>query len=228
MTKEEIALQEKKKAATASLQWVKDGMVVGLGTGSTAFHMVEALGARVKRGLKIVGVPSSNATEALAKSQGIPLTTLEKVKQLDLTIDGADEFNSTFQLIKGGGGALLREKILAHNSNLNVIIADSSKQVVRLGKFKLPLETIPFATNSIISELDALELKPTLRQNKGKVFTTDEGNYIVDISVFDVDDLTALSSRLINIPGIVETGLFLSTTDIILVGKGDKVNILKK
>ncbi|MEL6304356.1 MAG: ribose-5-phosphate isomerase RpiA [Bacteroidota bacterium] len=225
---EEIAIREKKIAATASLQWVKDGMTVGLGTGSTASHMVEALGIMVKQGLKIVGVPSSDATEALAKTLGIPLTTLEDVKQLDLTIDGADEFDANFQLIKGGGGALLREKILAHNSKLNVIIADSSKQVTRLGKFKLPLETIPFATNSIISELDGLQLKPILRQNQGKVFTTDEGNYIVDINVFDVDDLAALSSRLINIPGIVETGLFLSTTDVILVGKADKVNILKK
>ncbi|MEL6975175.1 MAG: ribose-5-phosphate isomerase RpiA [Bacteroidota bacterium] len=225
---EEIAIREKKIAATASLQWVKDGMTVGLGTGSTASHMVDALGIMVKQGLKIVGVPSSDATEALAKTLGIPLTTLEDVKQLDLTIDGADEFDANFQLIKGGGGALLREKILAHNSKLNVIITDSSKQVTRLGKFKLPLETIPFATNSIISELDRLQLKPILRQNQGKVFTTDEGNYIVDINVFDVDDLAALSSRLINIPGIVETGLFLSTTDVILVGKADKVNILKK
>lgn len=224
----EIAIQEKKNAAIASLDWIQDGMVVGLGTGSTASHMVVALGALVRKGLKIVGVPSSEATAVLAQQEGIPLTTLEKVKQLDLTIDGADEFNADFELIKGGGGALLREKILAYNSTQNIIIADSGKQVERLGQFKLPVETIPLATNSILDQLDRMQLNPVLRQKDGNLFRTDEGNYIVDLDVFEIDDLAALNHQLITIPGVVETGLFLSTTDIIVVGKGDAVNIFEK
>ncbi|KKL41722.1 hypothetical protein LCGC14_2367470, partial [marine sediment metagenome] len=143
-------------------------------------------------------------------------------------IDGADEFDGKLQLIKGGGGALLREKIVAYNSKFNIVISDASKQVERLGKFKLPLETIPFATKNIMTQLDEMGLRPVLRKNGSSVYLTDENNYIVDVDIFEKDNLVALNQNLINIPGVVETGLFLDTTDLILMGTADDTVIIKK
>ncbi|NKI32496.1 ribose-5-phosphate isomerase RpiA [Croceivirga thetidis] len=220
--------REKEIAALESLKYIKDGMKVGLGTGSTAAHMVKGLGRLVANGLQVVGVPSSDATETLAIEVGIPLTTLDKAKRLDVTIDGADEFDGNFQLIKGGGGALLREKILAYNTDINIIIADAAKQVERLGKFKLPVETIQFATTSISKILEEMSLSPILRMKADQPYTTDEGNFILDIDIFDVDDLTTLNTKLISIPGVVETGLFLDTTSIVIVGQGETTKTLKK
>ena len=226
--KEEVTESEKKLAAAESIKWIADGMVVGLGSGSTVFYAIEAIGKLIENGMDITGIPSSVKTEAIARDMGIPLAALEKFKTLDITIDGADEFNPDFQLIKGGGGALLREKILDHNSKLNIIIADSTKQVHRLGKFRLPLETLPFATNSIRSELEALDLNPVLRLENGKNYTTDQQNFIIDIAIMAVDDLTALNDRLIKIPGVVETGLFLHQADVIIVGKENNAITLRK
>ena len=141
--------REKQLAAKEAVKFVKSGMTVGLGTGSTAAHMVKELGSMVQNGLEIVGVPSSENTKKLATEIGIPLTTLEETNAIDVYIDGADEFDPYMQLIKGGGGALLREKILTYNSDLVIIIADSQKEVKRLGDFKLPVETIPFATKKL-------------------------------------------------------------------------------
>ncbi|MEM1340537.1 MAG: ribose-5-phosphate isomerase RpiA [Bacteroidota bacterium] len=219
---------EKKRAAQEALKYVNTGMVLGLGTGSTAKHMIRGLGAMVSQGLQVKGVPSSERTANLAKELGIPLTTLELAPQLDLTIDGADEFDPKLRLIKGGGGALLREKILAHNSKMNIIITDSSKAVRQLGKFKLPLEIIPFALQSILVELQEMELRPVLRRSSKGIFTTDENNYILDISVYEWDNLNELNRQLIAIPGIVETGLFLETTDLLIMGKGNSVVELQK
>lgn len=220
--------KEKELAALESLKYIKKGMKVGLGTGSTAAYMVKGLGKMVADGLEIVGVPSSDATEKLAMELGIPLTTLEEAKRLDVTIDGADEFDSKFQLIKGGGGALLREKILAYNTDLNIIIADAAKEVERLGKFKLPIETIKFATGSIFDGLAKMKLSPVLRKVNDSPYTTDEGNYILDIDIFEVDDLVRLNQELISIPGVVETGLFLDTTSVIIVSEGETTKTLKK
>lgn len=219
---------EKKAAAAKSLDWIKDGMLVGLGSGSTAAHMIRGLGEKVAKGLSIKGVPSSDTTAELAREAGIPLITLEEAGKLDINIDGADEFDAKMQLIKGGGGALLREKIVAYNSKINVVIADSAKQVERLGKFKLPLETIPFATKNIITELDKMGLSPVLRKKRDEAYTTDEDNYIVDVDVFEQNDLVALNNTLINIPGVVETGLFLNTTDVIIMGKDDDTIVFEK
>jgi ribose 5-phosphate isomerase A len=219
---------EKKLAADYSIALVKNGMTVGLGSGTTSALMIARLGEKVAKGLSIQGVASSEQTASLARQVGIPLTTLEKAHRLDITIDGADEFNPDLQLIKGGGGALLREKILAHNSNLNVIIADSGKRVEKLGKFKLPLETIGFATHCIIEELSEMGLKPVLRNLNRSVFRTDEHNFIVDIDIWGVDGLIQLNNHLINIPGVVETGLFLDSTDLVIIGHGDSVEILEK
>ncbi|CAM3309364.1 ribose-5-phosphate isomerase RpiA [Zobellia roscoffensis] len=222
------AENEKWIAAIASAEYVKNGMLVGLGSGSTAAFMIAELGKRVAGGLIMKGVPSSDATARLAKQAGISLLSLDEAGTMDINIDGADEFDPQLQLIKGGGGALLREKILAHNSRFNIIIADSGKEVERLGKFQLPIETIPFATQTIIAELEHLDLQPKLRMKNDEVYKTDENNYILDVDIFQKDDLKELNTLLIQIPGVVETGLFLSSTDLVLVGQGNKVATFKK
>ncbi len=212
---------EKKLAAYEALKYVTNGMILGLGTGSTAEHMIRGLGVKVSEGLQIKGVPSSERSARLARELGIPLTTLEVCVTLDLTIDGADEFDQELRLIKGGGGALLREKILAHNSKMNIIITDSSKAVERLGAFKLPVEVIPLAVQPILQELNAMELEPVLRKTDQTVYRTDENNFILDLNIVKQNDLTALNYTLLSIPGVVETGLFLDTTDILIMGKGE-------
>ena len=222
------AAEEKKVAALEAVKYVKDGMNVGLGTGSTAFFMIEAIGDLVKEGLSIKAVATSVETEKHAKKLGIPIITLAEAKHLDVTIDGADEVDDHFQLIKGGGGALLREKIVAHNSLLNIIITDSSKKVSKLGKFKLPIETIPFATQLIMAQLTKMGLSPKQRMSGTDFYKTDEQNDIVDVDIWEKDDLVDLENQLLHIPGIVETGLFLKTTNIVIIGKGNEVKILKK
>lgn len=212
---------EKELAALEAVKYVENGMVVGLGTGSTAQFMIKALGKRVLAGLKIMGIPTSEATRELALECGIPLIALDDVGKIDLTIDGADEFDPHLQLVKGGGGALLHEKILAYNSDRYIIIADSKKEVDRLGAFKLPVETIPFATHKVIQTLTDMGLRPILRKNVEKVFLTEEGNYIIDLDIHHITNLTELEWRLKQIPGIVETGLFLNMADIIIMGKGE-------
>ena len=223
------AVNEKKVAALEAVKYIKDGMTVGLGTGSTAFFMIEAIGEMVRNGLEIKAVATSDETEKLARKLGINVITLAEAKRLDVTIDGADEVDGQFQLIKGGGGALLREKIVAHNSDFNIIIADSSKQVSRLGKFKLPIETIPFATQLIIKELEEMNLHPVQRMRGTDDYKTDENNDIVDVDIWNSDvKLTDLEHQLKNIPGIVETGLFLTSTDLVIIGKGAQAIIEKK
>ncbi|SFR77023.1 ribose-5-phosphate isomerase RpiA [Maribacter stanieri] len=223
------AVNEKKVAALEAVKYIKSGMTVGLGTGSTAFFMIEAIGEMVKNGLEIKAVATSEATKKSATNLGINVITLAEAKRLDVTIDGADEVDEDFQLIKGGGGALLREKIVAHNSDLNIIIADSSKSVSRLGKFKLPIETIPFATQLIIKELNEMGLKPVQRMNGDEDYKTDENNDIVDIDIWDTNiKLSDLEQQLKAIPGIVETGLFLTSTNLVIIGKGEQATTSKK
>ena len=211
--------QEKKQAALEAVKYIKNNMVVGLGTGSTAKHMIEAVGQMVAEGMNLTCVPSSDATEKLAKELGIKIVELHEVDHIDVTIDGADEFDGDFQLIKGGGGALLREKILAWNTKFNIIIADSSKDVKKLGAFKLPVEVIPFATKQIKTYLEAEGLKPVQRMKERNEYRTDENNNILDIDIFEVEDLQELEIKLLKIPGVVETGLFLDSTSLIIVGK---------
>ncbi|WP_324026312.1 ribose-5-phosphate isomerase RpiA [Maribacter sp. BPC-D8] len=223
------AVNEKKVAALEAVKYIKSGMTVGLGTGSTAFYMIEAIGEMVKNGLELKAVATSDETEKLAKKLGIHVITLAEAKRLDVTIDGADEVDENFQLIKGGGGALLREKIVAHNSDMNIIIADSSKSVSKLGKFKLPIETIPFATQLIIKELEGMKLAPVQRMRGADDYKTDENNDIIDIDIWDTDiKLTDLEQQLKTIPGIVETGLFLTTTNLVIIGKGEEAIVKKR
>ena len=220
--------KEKELAAKESVKLIKDGMVVGLGSGSTTAYMVKELGKLVASGLKIVGIPSSENTQILAIENGITLKEFREIEKIDINIDGADEFDPYLRLIKGGGGALLREKILAHNSKVNVIIADSGKQVKRLGKFKLPVEVVPFAASKIKEELAQLNLNPVLRKINGAVFLTDEQNHILDIDISNQTNLTNLEVRLKSIPGLVETGLFIETTSKVIMGVGNKTVIFEK
>src|SRR5579862_5165574 len=189
---------EKAAAAQASMRFVNDGNVVGLGSGSTSAYAVRFLAERVKAGLKVRGIPTSREIEQLARSAGIPLTTFEKIQQIDVTIDGADEFDPQLNLIKGGGGALLREKIVASASRQLVIVADSSKQVQVLGKFPLPVEVIPFAQALVAKKIEALGAKTVKPRttSDGSVFVTDEGHHILDCSFGLINDPIGLARKL--------------------------------
>ena len=220
---------EKAAAARASLRFVRDGMTLGLGTGSTAAHAVRFLGEQVKAGLKIRGIPTSVHTGELAASLGIPLTTLKECQEIDVDIDGADEFDPQLNLIKGGGGALLREKIIASASRQVVIIADSSKQVAVLGKFPLPVEVIPFAQPLVAKRVTALGATVKLRRDaKGNPFVTDEGHHILDCSFGQIPDPPALARKLSDMPGVVEHGLFIELATVVLCAKGENVTELRR
>lgn len=219
---------QKRAAAARAIEYVRPGMRLGLGTGSTARHFVELLGERVSAGLNVVGVPTSDATKADAARCGVPLTTLDETPELDLTIDGADEIGPDLSLIKGGGGALLREKIVAVASKRMVVIADETKWVPALGHFPLPIEVIPFglaATKRAIEAACASVKAPgsaVLRQTKdGHPFVTDGGHWILDAKLGRIGDPKALAARLVAIPGVVEHGLFIGLAQVaILAGPG--------
>ena len=220
---------EKKLAGEASLQYVADGQVVGLGTGSTAKFAIEALGRRVHEGLKIRGIPTSVRSRELAQQLGIPLTNFDEVQAIDVTIDGADEFDPDLNLIKGGGGALLREKIVASASKKLVIVTDSSKQVPVLGKFPLPVEVIPFARALLVNEITALGAFVDLRLDAtGKPYVTDEGHQILDCQFGTIADPPALAQRLSNMPGVVEHGLFIGMASVVILAKGGEVLEFKR
>jgi ribose 5-phosphate isomerase A len=220
--------QEKEAAARASLRFVRDGDIVGLGTGSTAAYAVRLLGERVRAGLKIRGIPTSSQTRELATSLGIPLTTFDEVQEINVTIDGADEVDPQLCLTKGGGGALLREKIVASASRQLVIIADSSKQVPMLGKFPLPIEVIAFAQPVVKKKIEALGASVKLRQSNGSPFVTDEGHHILDCSFGQIPDPPALARRLSDMPGVVEHGLFINMASVVLIARGHEVTELRR
>lgn len=204
MAKEEA----KKRAALYAADFIESGMKMGLGTGSTVYWLIEELGNRIKLGLDIAVVPTSTQTEILARQSGIQVIDLDTVDQLDLTIDGADEIDSKLNLIKGGGGALLREKIVASASKELIIIADSSKYVQQLGKFPLPVEVIRFGYSHVQLRIKNLGITPDLRMRQGEPFITDNGNYILDCFCNEISDPSKLNSDLHLISGVVETGLF--------------------
>ena len=221
--------EEKEAAARASLRYIHDGNIVGLGTGSTAAYAVRMLGERVRSGLKIRGVPTSSQTKELAESVGIPLATLDECQEIDVTIDGADEFDPQLNLMKGGGGALLREKIIASASRQVVIVADSSKQVSMLGRFPLPVEVIPFAQALIAKRIEALGASVNIRRcADGMPFFTDEKHHILDCNFRQIPDPAGLARKLSDMPGIVEHGLFIRMASVVLLAKEGGVMEVRK
>jgi ribose 5-phosphate isomerase A len=204
-------MNAKEAAASKAVEAVQPGMTIGLGTGSTAYFAIEKLGERVRNGLSIQAVGSSVATEDLARQAGITIAAFESVHRIDLYIDGADEVDTDFNLIKGGGGALVREKIVAFNSKVFVVIVDSSKRVQQLGTFPLPVEVVPFAVNLTMQHLESLGGKAVLRKKQGETFVSDNGNYIVDVHFNTITDVVALNAAINIIPGVVESGLFPGT-----------------
>jgi|HubBroStandDraft_6_1064221.scaffolds.fasta_scaffold01412_15 ribose 5-phosphate isomerase A len=216
--------EEKEAVARASLKFVQDGQVVGLGTGSTAAYFIQLLGEKVKDGLRIRAIPSSDRSRQQAASLGIPLTTLDECPEIDVTVDGADEVDPELRLIKGGGGALLREKIVASATQQFVIIVDDAKQVPVLGRFPLPVEVIKFARAVVSRKIQALGAQVSLRQGSdGKPYLTDENNYILDCYFGQIPDADGLARRLSAMPGVVEHGLFIGMASVVLVAKGSEI-----
>ncbi|MBM4121370.1 MAG: ribose-5-phosphate isomerase RpiA [Nitrospira sp.] len=216
----------KRIAAEAAVAHVRDGMVVGLGTGSTARYVVLALGERVKAGLKIKGVPTSRGTAELARKSGIPLVETEDSWAIDVDIDGADQVDPQLNLIKGGGGALLKEKIVATAARQVIIVVDHTKLVPALGNsFPLPVEVVPFGWGSTARQIDELGMKPVLRERNGEIFRTEAGHYILDLHIGRIENPAELETRLNLIPGVVETGLFVGRTDILMVGTPQGVEV---
>jgi ribose 5-phosphate isomerase A len=225
----------KRAAAARAVELVRPGMRLGLGTGSTAKHFVELVGERVRAGLNVIAVPTSEATLADAKRCGIALTTLEDTPQLDLTVDGADEIAPDLALIKGGGGALLREKIVAAASERMIVIADESKCVDALGRFPLPIEIVPFGVAAIRRSIEAT-IKHVqkggslvIRQAKnGHPFVTDGGHWIIDAGLGRIDDPAALAHALAGVPGVVEHGLFIGFARTAIIGGPKGVRVIEK
>ena len=218
----------KKAAALKAIEFVRDGMVVGLGTGSTAKHMVIALGEQVRAGMKLRGVPTSAETAALARQSGIPLIDTENRWDIDVAIDGADQVDPHFNLIKGGGGALLKEKIVAASAKQFIVMVDHTKQVPVLGgSFPLPIEVIPFGWGSTAREIETLtESRVVLRERNGTPFKTEAGHLILDVRIDRIDRPGELEAALNLIPGVVETGLFVGRTNILIVGTPQGVHTL--
>ncbi len=225
----------KRQAAARALDYVRDGMKLGLGTGSTTKHFVELLGMRVRAGLDVIGVPTSEATRIEAAHFGIPLTTLDDIDRLDLTVDGADEIDHALDAIMGGGGALLREKIVASASDRMIVIADDSKWVDVLGRFPLPLEVIPFglaATRRAIGEAFAqsgVSGQMAVRKGKdGHVFVTDGGHWIIDAHLGQIGDASGLAELLASIPGVVEHGLFIGLVSMAILAGPQGIRVVER
>lgn len=216
-------ISEKQLAAEAAVEYVKDGMIVGLGTGSTTEFAVKKLGERVRDGLSIRGIPTSDVTKKQAEEEGIPLIDFSETMYIDLTIDGADEIDADLNMIKGGGAALLREKIVASASREEIIIVSSEKFVHQLGSFPLPVEVIPFGWQVIFNKLETLGGSPDLRLKQGQPLRTDQGNYIIDCRFSQIIDAVQLEQRLNMIPGVVENGLFTGLCSRMIMADSDKI-----
>jgi ribose 5-phosphate isomerase A len=220
--------QEKQLAGEKAVDYAQSGMVVGLGTGSTANYAIRALGQRIREGLSIRAIPTSEQTRQLAEKAQIPLVDFTETPKTDLTIDGADEVDPQLVLIKGAGGALLREKIVASISKELIIIVDSSKYVTMLGKFPLPVEVTPFGWQTVARRIECLGAEITLRKKGEKVFVTDNQNYILDCHFEEITDPQSLEARLNAIPGVVINGLFVGMTARCIVGRGDAIEIIER
>ena len=221
-------ISEKQHAAEAAVEYVKDGMIVGLGTGSTTEYAVKKLGERVRDGLAIRGIPTSDVTKVQAEEEGIPLIDFSETMYIDLTIDGADEIDVNLNMIKGGGAALLREKIVASASKEEIIIVSHEKFVKQLGSFPLPVEVIPFGWQIIFNQLETLGGSPDLRLKQGQPLLTDQGNYIIDCRFRQILDAAQLEQRLNMIPGVVENGLFTGLCTRMIMAEGEKIVVKER
>ena len=210
----------KKAAALTAIEFVRDGMIIGLGTGSTAKHMIVALGEKVRAGMALRGVATSQETATLARQQGITLVDTDNAWVVDLAIDGADQVDPDFNLIKGGGGALLKEKIVAASAKQFIVVIDHTKRVPVLGgSFPLPIEVIPFGWGNTARDIESLtRSRVVLRERNGSPFKTEAGNVILDVHLPRIDNPRELEIALNLIPGVVETGLFVGRTDLLVVG----------
>ena len=224
-----ISLNQKKQVGYKAAEYIKNGMIVGLGTGSTAYYMVEALGKRVKEeGLSIVGVTTSTRTKEQAESLGIPLKDIDDVEKVDITIDGADEIDQDFQGIKGGGGALLFEKVVATYSEKVIWVVDDSKIVQQLGAFPLPVEVVPFGSQQVYRLFEEKGHQPAFRKTENdSLYETDGGHYIIDLHLEKIEDPQKIGHWLDTLTGVVEHGLFLDTVDIVLIGTEKGIEILE-
>jgi ribose 5-phosphate isomerase A len=224
--------EAKRRAALEAVKHVEDGFIVGLGSGSTAAIVIKEIGRRmVQEGLQILGVPSSSQAMRVAVRSGVPLTTLDENPILDLAIDGADQIDKLLNLIKGGGGALTREKIVASAAKQFIVVADETKLVEKLGTgCRVPVEVLPFALAPALADIEELGGKPFLRESKGKVgaVVTDNGNYIVDVDFGVITDAQELNRQLKLIPGLIETGIFIGMADIVYLGKAEGIDKLGK
>jgi len=221
-------MNEKQIAAEKAVEFIEDGMIVGLGTGSTVTYFVKKLAQKVDEGLKVTAVSTSHATFKLAESLGIRNVNFDNVGEIDLTIDGADEVDKNLIGIKGGGGALLFEKIVATSSKKNIWIVDSTKVVDNLGKFPLPVEVVPFGIEHTINKLIDGGYNPELRRIDSKIFLTDGSNYTIDLHLNKINNPVNLETELKKIPAIIETGLFINIADMVIAGKENSYEILKR
>lgn len=232
---ESAAEKSKRAAGRRAVDFVSDGMRLGLGTGSTVAHFLTALGERVREGLNVVGVPTSERTLKAARDLGIPVSTLDETPELDLVVDGADEFDDQLRLIKGGGGALLREKIVASASRRMIVIADGSKKVAKLGRFPLPVEISPFGVETIKRNVAEAAGRAgcagllTVRPGAdGHPFVTDGGHYILDCAFGAIDDPERLAAELSAVPGVLGHGLFIGMADLVILAAGEIVEEISK
>ncbi|WP_442600216.1 ribose-5-phosphate isomerase RpiA [Neobacillus sp. D3-1R] len=220
--------EKKKVVGEKATEYIKDGMTIGLGSGSTVYWMMKKLGELVKQGLNVRGVPSSVRTEGWAKEFGVPLVYFSEVSRLDLAIDGADEVDPNFNLTKGGGGSLLREKLVNDAADQLIIVVDDSKLVDKLGAFPLPVEVVQFGWQNTARKLEQLGCQPKLRIRDNEVFVSNNGNYILDCDFTSISDPVTLHHQIKQLLGVVETGLFINMTDIVIVGEDNGVKILTK
>ena len=216
-------IPEKQLSAEAACDFIKDGMIVGLGTGTSAEFAVRKLGSLVREGLSIRGIPTSNRTKKLAEAEGIPLIDFSESMFIDLTIDGADEIDGNLNMIKGGGAALLQEKIVASVSRKEIIVGSKTKMVDHLGSFPLPVEVIPFGWQVVFNQLESLNGNPDLRLNNGQPLLTDQGNYIVDCQFRKISNPKLLENQINMIPGVVENGLFINLCTKMILADGEKL-----
>jgi len=219
----------KRNAAIAALEEIRDGMVVGLGTGSTASHFIRELGDRVRAGLRVIGIPTSEESRRLAEDRGIRLTSLEAHPQIDVTVDGADEVSPQLDLIKGLGGALLREKVVAHASTKVIIVVDEAKLVQKLGsRTVIPVEVVPFAKDFVMQRLARWGGQPHIRERELKPFITDNGNLIVDWKFGEIDQPATLEQQLKSVTGVVDSGLFCNVASLVIVAAAGGIRRLER